>query len=344
MRIAVDAMGGDFAPAAIVEGAVRAARELDQVTRIFLVGNETAVREELKRHGATPDKIEVRHCTEVVEMGESPATAVRRKRDSSINRATDLVREGQADALFSAGSTGAQVASSQLKLRTLAGVQRPAIATVFPSPTRPFVLLDAGANTDCSPLMLMQFAVMGMVYSRELLKVANPRIGLMSIGEEDAKGNATTKETFGLLEKSGLNFAGNIEGHDLFEGEIDVVVCDGFVGNVVLKTSESVAHAIGLWLKQEFKANPLRLFGALCLSGALKSLKSKLDPSQYGGAPLLGVNGVSIIGHGSSNATSVFNGIRASAEAVTHDINHLIVDALKKLESLGPAAPAPGNG
>ncbi len=331
MRIAVDAMGGDFAPAAIVEGAVRAARELGNVSKIILVGNEPAVRGELAKHGQIPPSIEVLHCTEVVDMGESPVTAVRRKRDSSINRATDLVKEGEADAIFSAGSTGAQVASSQLKLRTLEGVQRPAIATVFPSPTRPFVLLDAGANTDCTPVMLAQFAAMGMVYSREILKVANPRIGLMSIGEEDAKGNATTKETFGLLEKSGLNFAGNIEGHDLFEGEIDVVVCDGFVGNVVLKTSESVAHAIGVWLKQEFKANLLRMFGAMCLIGALKGLKGKLDPSKYGGAPLLGVNGVSIIGHGSSNATAVFNGIRTSAEAVSHDVNHHIVDAIKKL-------------
>lgn len=328
-------MGGDHAPAAIVEGAVRAARELDQVTRIFLVGNETAVRNELQRHGAVSDKIEVRHCTEVVEMGDSPAVAVRRKKDSSINRAVDLVREGSADAIFSAGSTGAQVAASQLKLRTLEGVQRPAIATVFPSPTKPFVLLDAGANTDCSPLMLLQFAVMGMAYSRVILKTTEPRIGLMSIGEEDAKGNATTKEAFGLLEASGLNFAGNIEGHDLFEGQIDVVVCDGFVGNVVLKTSESVAHAVGVWLKQEFKANPLRLFGACCLTGAIKSLKHKLDPSQYGGAPLLGVNGVSIIGHGSSSATAVFNGIRTSAEAVTQDVNHLIVDGLRKLGTLG---------
>ena len=330
MRIAVDAMGGDHAPSAIVEGAVQAARQLEHITKLFLVGDETAIKSELSKHGAPPASIEIRHCTEVIAMGETPATAVRRKRDSSINRAVDLVKDGEADAIFSAGSTGAQVASSQLKLRTLEGIDRPAIATVFPSPTRPFVLLDAGANTDCTPDMLRQFAVMGSIYSREILKVANPRVGLMSIGEEDAKGNSVTKETFSLLEKAGLNFAGNIEGHDLFEGEIDVVVCDGFVGNVVLKTSESVAHAIGVWLKQEFKANPLRIFGAICLSGALKSLKAKLDPSAYGGAPLLGVNGVSVIGHGSSNAFAVFNGIRVSAEAVKQDINHAIIAGVKK--------------
>lgn len=333
MRIAVDAMGGDYAPAALVEGSVRAARDLDAVSKLILVGDEARIKAELARHGAVSPKISIFHCTEVVGMGESPATAVRRKKDSSINRAVDLVKEGQADAIFSAGSTGAQVASSQLKLRTLEGVQRPAIATVFPSPTKPFVLLDAGANTDCTPEMLLQFAVMGMVYSREIIKASNPRIGLMSIGEEDAKGNATTKEAFGLLERSGLNFAGNIEGHDLFEGEVDVVVCDGFVGNVVLKTSESVAHAIGVWLKQEFKANPIRILGAACLSGALRSLKRRLDPSQYGGAPLLGVGGVSIIGHGSSNATAVFNGIRFSAEAVKQDINHLIVEEMARVRS-----------
>ena len=223
------------------------------------------------------------------------------------------------------------MAASQLKLRTLEGVYRPAIATVFPSPTRPFVLIDAGANTDCTPQMLVQFAVMGSVYSREILKVPNPKIGLMSVGEESAKGNAITKEAFGLLEKSGLNFVGNCEGHDLFEGQIDVVVCDGFVGNVILKTSESVAHAIGSWLKQEFKANPIRIFGSLFLVGAFKALKKKLDPKAYGGAPLLGVNGVSIIGHGSSNAFAVKNGLRASAEAVEQNINQAIVDGIKKL-------------
>jgi glycerol-3-phosphate acyltransferase PlsX len=331
MRIAVDAMGGDFAPREVVAGAVAAARALNHITKLYLVGDEVAVRAELARHGAAPSSIEIRHASETVGMDESPAVAVRKKKDSSISRSIDLIKAGEADGMFSAGNTGAAVAASQLKLRTLEGVQRPAIATVFPSPTRPFVLLDAGATTDCTPEMLTQFAVMGTVYSREILKCANPRVGLMSIGEEEAKGNEITKETFQLLENSGLNFAGNIEGHDLFEGEIDVVVCDGFVGNVVLKTSESVAHAIGQWLKQEFKANPLRIFGALCLTGAIKSLKAKLDPAAYGGAPLLGVNGVCIIGHGASSARAVSNGIRVVAEAVQQDINHLIMRGIQKL-------------
>jgi len=339
MRIAVDAMGGDNAPAALVEGALRAARELDKVTRIILVGRESVLKTELAKHGPIPEKIVIHHCTEVVEMGESPATAVRRKKDSSINVAVDLVKQGQAEGLFSAGSTGAQVAASTLKLRTLAGVQRPAIAAVFPSPTKPFVVIDAGANTDSTPTMLVEFAVMGMVYAREILGVANPRIGLMSVGEEDAKGNALTKETFTLLSASGLNFAGNIEGHDLFEGEIDVVVCDGFVGNVILKTCESLAHAIGMWLKQEFKANPFRMAAALCLKGAFADMKRKVDPAAYGGAPLLGVNGVSIIGHGSSNALAVFNGIRVASEAVSQNINHGIGDVLARVNDRRPAPP-----
>jgi glycerol-3-phosphate acyltransferase PlsX len=330
MRIAVDAMGGDHAPAEIVAGAVEAARAFSHVEKIFLVGREDAVRAELARHGDVPPAIEVRHCTEVVEMGESPATAVRRKKDSSINRAIDMVKAGEAQAIFSAGSTGAQVAASQLKLRTLQGVERPAIATVFPSPIKPFVLLDAGANTDCTAAMLLQFAIMGAVYSREILGRASPRVALMSVGEEDAKGNAVTKEAFALLSKSGLNFAGNCEGHDLFEGELDVIVCDGFVGNVVLKTSESVAHAIGMWLKQSIRQNPLRMAGALLMKGVFKDLKRELDPAVYGGAPLLGVNGVSIIGHGSSKAYAVRNGLRASVEAVRHDINHLIEDEIRK--------------
>ncbi len=333
MRIAVDAMGGDFAPREIVAGAVRAARTLTNIKTLFLVGNQQAIEAELAKHGPTPSNIAVRHASEVVGMDESPAIAVRRKKDSSIARSVELVKTGEADAVFSAGSTGAAVASSQLRLRTLEGVTRPGIATVFPSPTKPFVLIDAGATTDCSPDILLQFAAMGTVYSRHILGVDKPKVGLMSIGEEDAKGNETTKETFGLLEKSHLNFAGNIEGHDLFEGDIDVVVCDGFVGNVILKTSESVGHAISTWLKSEFTANPIRILGALLLRGALKSFKRKIDPETYGGAPLLGVNGICYIGHGSSSSVAAFNGIRSATEALRHDINHLIVEEIKRLHA-----------
>ena len=334
MRIAVDAMGGDYAPAAIIDGAVRAARELAQVDKVILVGDEAVVRAELAKHGETPARIAIHHCTEVIGMNESPVTAVRRKKDSSINRAVDLVKNGEADGLFSAGSTGAQVAASQLKLRNLEGIERPVIAAIMPSPTKPFVLVDGGANPDCTARMLLQFAVMGEVYAREILgSGARPTVGLMSNGEEDEKGNALTKETFPLLKASGLNFVGNIEGHDLFGGEVDVVVCDGFVGNVILKTVENVAHAMKSWMKQAFTATPLRKLGALCLVGAVKEMKQETDPAQYGGMPLLGVNGVSIIGHGGSSALAVYNGIRVAAESVTHDINHLIVAGVKKAES-----------
>ncbi len=333
MRIAVDAMGGDYAPREIVAGAVQAAQEIAGVEAMFLVGHEKQINEELgKLKQQVPGTVKIVHASQVVEMDESPASAVRRKKDSSIARACDLVKNGEADALFSAGSTGAAVASCQLKWRTLEGVQRPGIATVFPSPTKPFLLIDAGATPDATPEILRQFAVMGSVYSREILGVASPKVGLMSIGEEDAKGNEITKETFRLLEKSHLNFSGNIEGHDLFEGEIDVVVCDGFVGNVILKTAESVGHAMSTWIKQEFTKNAFRIAGALLLRGALKAFKKKVNPETYGGAPLLGVNGICTIGHGSSSAYAALNGIRAAAEAVKQDINHIIVEEVKRLE------------
>ncbi|HMP73841.1 MAG TPA: phosphate acyltransferase PlsX [Kiritimatiellia bacterium] len=335
MRIAVDAMGGDYAPREIVAGAYQAVQKLPTIEALILVGDETAIKAELDKQGPASPKISIVHCTQVVGMDESPAVAVRRKKDSSISRSVDLVKSGEADAVFSAGNTGAAVAASQIKLRTLEGIQRPAIATVFPSPTKPFVLLDAGATTDCTPEILAQFAVMGSIYSREILHVAEPKVGLMSIGEEDAKGNETTKETFGRLQRSHLNFMGNIEGHDLFEGDVDVVVCDGFVGNVVLKTSESVGHAISTWIKQEFTRNPFRIIGTLFLRGALRALKRKINPEAYGGAPLLGVNGVVSIGHGSSSAFAVFNGIRSVCESVDHHINHLIVDEIKKLGAAG---------
>jgi glycerol-3-phosphate acyltransferase PlsX len=333
MRIAVDAMGGDFAPREIVNGALEAASSVSGLTKLVLVGEPKAVQAELDTHGNVPGLIEVYPASEVVGMDETPVAAIRRKKDSSISRAVDLLKAGDVDAVFSAGNTGAAVAAMKLKMRTLQGVERPAIATVMPTPVKPFVLIDAGANTDCSPRMLYQFAVMGAMYSREILGVSNPEIGLLSIGGEEAKGNETTKEAFRLLEKSDFRFLGNVEGHDLFEGRADVVVCDGFVGNVVLKTSESVAHAIGRWLKEELTRNPIRILGALLCRGGIKSLMRRADPAAYGGAPLLGANGVCIIGHGSSSSFAVKNGIRVATEAVQQDINHLITDSLETVES-----------
>jgi len=324
-------MGGDFAPREIVAGTIKAAREYPSIEKLYLVGDENAIQHELEKAKDVPSTIEIRHASEVVGMEEAPAVAIRRKKDSSIGRAVDLVKAGEADAVFSAGNTGAAVAATTLKLRTLEGVQRPAIACVMPTPIKPYVLLDAGATTDCNPAMLVQFAVMGSVYSQEILGQRKPLIGLLSVGTEDSKGNETTKETFRLLEKSTLNFHGNVEGHDLFEGQMDVILCDGFVGNVVLKTSESVAHAIGRWLKEEFTRNPIRVLGALLLKPAIAAIKKRSDPSMYGGAPLLGVNGICIIGHGVSNANAVCNGIRVAKESVDHQLNHRIIEGIKRL-------------
>jgi glycerol-3-phosphate acyltransferase PlsX len=331
MRIAVDAMGGDHAPHEIVKGAVEAARRLTGIERLYLVGREEAVRAELAKHGKIPPVIEVRNAGEVIAMNEAPALAVRRKKDASISRAIDLVRDGEADAVVSAGNTGALVASATLKLRTLEGVERPAIAVVMPTRLKPFVLIDVGANLDCPPLQLLQFAVMGQIYSREILGQANPVVGLLSIGGEDNKGNELTRETFQLLKATSLNFRGNVEGHGLFDGDIDVVVCDGFTGNVVLKSSESVAKVIGQWMKEEFKRNPVRILGALLLRGAFKAMKQKMDPDVYGGAPLLGVNGVCIKAHGSSKAKAVFHAVRVAGESIGHHVTHHIVDEIRKL-------------
>ncbi len=334
MRISIDAMGGDYAPQEIVAGTLQAAEKLQGLEKLFLVGDETAIKAELaKSKKPVPKCIEIVHCTEVVGMGESPATAIRRKKDSSISRAVELVKDGRADAIFSAGNTGAAVAAATLKLRTLKGVDRPVIAAIMPTPIDPFVLLDAGANPDSTPEMMQQYAVMGTIYSREILGVSNPSVGLVSIGEEEAKGNETTKKTFRLLGQSHLNFIGNVEGRDLFEGKVNVAVCDGFVGNVILKTSEAVAKMISSWLKTMFKQNIFRILGYLFSRGVFKEMKSHADPASHGGAPLLGANGVVIIGHGSSSAFATYNGIRVAAEAIDHDLNHLIEAELQRITS-----------
>ena len=324
-------MGGDFAPREIVAGAVRAARELDGLRRIFLVGREDDIRAALPG-GPLPAGVEIVPASQVIGMGETPAVAVRRKRDASISRAVDLVKAGEADAVYSAGNTGAAVAATTLKLRALPGVDRPAIATVLPSIRGPFVLIDAGANPQCSPRMLAQFAAMGMVYAREILKVPGPRVGLLSIGGEESKGNDVTRETLRLLKRTSLRFEGNVEGHDLYAGKVHVVVCDGFVGNVVLKTSESAAHFIGQMLREELTRTPWRALGAWLARPALEAVRRRGDAADYGGAPLLGVNGVCIIGHGSSSARAAYNAVRVAGEAVAHRINHLITEEVARVE------------
>jgi len=341
MRIAVDAMGGDFAPREIVRGAVEAIRSMPQDLAITLVGDEPAIQAELAALGeSVSSRLSIVHTTQVIGMCEPPAQAVRTKRDSSIYRGMEMVKRREADAFLSAGSTGAMVAAAIFVLRRAPGVRRPAIGTVLPTTGRPVLVLDAGANTDCNEDELEQFAVMGSLYSQAILEQPSPVVGLLSIGGEDLKGNDVTKRTLERLRQNpALSFRGNVEGHDLFEGKTDVVVCDGFVGNVLLKTVESTARAIAHWMKHEFTANPLRLLGALCLRGAVRSMKQRMDPELYGGAPLLGVNGTVIITHGASSHKAIYHAIRVSAESVRNRVTQKISE---QLEALTHVAQPPG--
>jgi phosphate acyltransferase len=329
MRIAVDAMGGDYAPVAVVEGAVQALRKYDDIQELFLVGDEPTVRAECGRLGRPDPRITFVHSTQIVTMSDSAVEGVRRKKDSSVSRAVDLVKEGKAQAIVSAGHTGAAVAATTIKLRMLEGIDRPGIATVMPTEKNLFVLIDAGANIDARPVELLQYGIMGSLYSQHVLGFKNPRVGLMSIGEEDLKGNDLTKETFKLLERSNLNFVGNVEGHDVFEGKVEVIVCDGFVGNVVLKTAESLAHALFRWLKTEVTRNPIRIAGGMLLQNAFRSIRRKTDYAEYGGAPLLGINGVCIIGHGTSSPKAVCNAIRVARESINNQLTNHIVEQVR---------------
>lgn len=325
MKIAVDAMGGDFAPGEIVKGALLAAREYKQA--IILVGDEEKVRAELG-NSDPGELISIVHAPEVIEMGEHPALAVRRKKDSSIVRATQLVKEGEASALVSAGSTGAAMASALLGLGRIKGIDRPAIAGVLPSEKGFTVLLDVGANVDCKPQNLLQFSVMGYLYAKRVLGVANPRVGLLSNGEEETKGNELTLAAYPLLQSAGINFVGNVEGRDIFRGTVDVVVCDGFIGNIVLKSAEGIAGSLYKTLKEEINRSWMAKIGIVMAIKALMRFKKRIDYAEYGGAPLLGVNGVSIICHGSSTAMAVKNGVRVAMESVDNHLVEAIVDSI----------------
>ncbi|HHY61256.1 MAG TPA: phosphate acyltransferase PlsX [Clostridia bacterium] len=315
MRIAVDAMGGDYAPLEIVKGAVAAAQTYPDTT-IILVGREEEVARELAQYPRLPN-IEVVHAPDVVAMDEQPALALRRKKGTtSIGVATELVKQGEAEALVSAGSTGAQMAAALLILGRIRGIQRPAITTLYPSLNKPTVLLDVGANTDVEAETLLQFAVMGSIYAEKILGRPNPSVGLLNIGTEPNKGNDQAKAAFNLLSQSFLNFAGNVEARDLPQGVVDVLVCDGFVGNVVLKLSEGLATTIFQLLKQELTAGLRAKMGAALVAPGLKKLKNMLDYAEYGGAPLLGVKGVSIICHGSSKARAITNAIKVAKDCV----------------------------
>jgi glycerol-3-phosphate acyltransferase PlsX len=332
MKIAVDAMGGDNAPHAVVEGAVQAAREFG--VGIILVGIAESIEAELGKHsGIASLPLEIQNATEVVDMLDSPATVFRRKKNSSIRVANELVKSGEAVAVISAGHTGAAMTTSLFVLGKLGGIERPAIATFMPNVTGTAIVLDVGANVDCKPLHLVQFGVMGTVYAKNLLKIPNPRVGLLSIGEEETKGNELTKEAFKLLTETSINFIGNVEGRDVMSGKADVIVCDGFIGNVVLKVSESVADAIGIMLRENIGDNIMRKLGYLLMRPAFRALKQRVDYAEYGGAPLIGIDGISIISHGRSSERAIKNAIRVAAELARSDVNrHIREDIEKNME------------
>jgi len=333
--IALDAMGSDRRPKPEIEGAIQAARHYD--VRVLLVGPETSIRAELERHpGAAGLPIAIVHAGEIIDMDDNPVQAVRAKRDSSMRVGLRLVREGHAVAFITAGNTGAAMATAKMVLGAIPGVDRPALAAVFPTVQGTVAtLLDVGANVNCKPHNLEQFAVMGDVYFRTMFGTRRPRVGLLSIGEEDSKGNELTREAFQLLKHLPLNFVGNVEGRDLYNGHVDVVVADGFVGNVALKISEGVANLVRYTLKESLRATITRQVGYLLSRSAFADFKKRLDHTEYGGAPLLGVKGICFITHGSSNANAIKNAIRVAAEFAERGINGKIE---KELAGIRPAA------
>jgi glycerol-3-phosphate acyltransferase PlsX len=339
MKIALDAMGGDHGPSVLVEGAVLALREYAHIERLHLVGDSAQIQHELNRLQYADPRIAIVHCTQVVAMTDAATDAIRKKRDSSISRSVELVKEGAADAVVSAGHTGAAVAAAHIKLRTLEGIERPAIGAIIPTETNYFVLIDAGANTSPTPKQLVQNAIMGAAFSQYVLGYPKPSIGLMSIGTEDEKGNDFTRQTFDLLKNSGLHFRGNVEGHDLFENPVEVVVCDGFLGNILLKTMEATAHAIFHWLKSELMRSPIRKAGAWLAKDAFRAIKKKTNPEEYGGMPLLGINGSCIIAHGGSSAIAIKNAIRAGAESVSNQVNPHILEEVARYNALTQHSP-----
>jgi glycerol-3-phosphate acyltransferase PlsX len=347
MRIAVDVMGGDHGCGVVIEGAKRALQAERRITALYLVGNRAEIHAALPQRGFRDHRVRVVHASEVLTMEDKPATALRKKKDCSIARAVELVRDGKADAVISLGNTGGIFAAATFKLGRIPGVDRGGIATVIPAPDHAFVLLDAGANIECKPMHLAHYAIMGSIYAREVLSYANPRVGILSIGTEEGKGNELTLEAFKLCKQLDLNFIGNVEGHDLFLDHVDVVVCDGFVGNVVLKTCEGLAMALFAMLRRELTANPRRQLGALLAQNAFRNIKRRVDPEGYGGAPLLGFNGVVMKAHGSARERAIANAIHVTTETIQHHVNQVIAEEiaranerLRAAETLVPT-PAP---
>lgn len=327
MRVAVDAMGGDNAPSIEVEGAVAAAREFN--ISITLVGDTERLRQELARHNVQGLDISIHHASEVVGMHDAASDAVRRKKDSSIRVAFELVKSGEADAVVSAGNSGATMAAGMFVLKRLKGIERPAIAQIFPTLRGRTLVLDVGGNVDCKPAHLVQFAIMGEVYARHVMGVEQPRIGLLSNGEEDSKGNELTRETNAILKTISFDYEGYVEGRDIFNGVVEVVVCDGFVGNVVLKLSEGLAEAVGKMLKDEIKQSLLSKLGYLFSRKAFNNFKRKVDYAEYGGAPLLGINGVAMICHGGSNVKAIKNAIHFAHDYAQKGVNQRLAEKVE---------------
>jgi len=344
MKIALDAMGGDHAPQVTVEGAIETLKEHPDI-EIILVGDTSRIEKELQGKKRFPkDRLHLRHASEVISMDESPSYALRRKKDSSIKRAIELHKAGEAQAVVSAGHSGVAMALALFILGKVPGVDRPAIAASLPTLKKPFVLIDAGANVDCKPSNILEFAYMGTAYFRAVFGIENPRVALLSIGEEDTKGNELTKEAFKLLKASGLNFKGNIEGKDLFIGDADVIVCDGFIGNVVLKLSEGLAEVIMKMLKREISDISTGRIAYLLMKPALRRFKKKTDYAEYGGAPLLGINGTCIISHGRSSAKAIKNALLVAYNLAKTGLHRTISEELSKLkETISPDLIVPAS-
>ncbi|NQU17150.1 MAG: phosphate acyltransferase PlsX [Candidatus Saganbacteria bacterium] len=327
MKIALDAMGGDSAPEAPVKGACLAAEKFSDI-EIVLVGDEEKLNLLLKKQKNCSSRVSIMHASQSIGMNEAPVQAVKEKKNASINVALDLARAKMVDAVVTAGNTGAFMASALFRLGRIKGVERPAIATIFPSNRGPITLLDMGANIDNSPNQLKQFGEMGSLYSEHILHVNNPKVGLLNIGEEKEKGNALTKAAWDLLKKSKINFSGNVESKEIMNGKVDVVVCDGFVGNLILKFAESLSRKIVDLLREEIKKSFLTKMGAMLLFPAFKALKKIVDYDEFGGAPLLGLNGICIKAHGRSNEKALMNAIRVAKESVQADL----VSCIRKFE------------
>jgi len=332
VKIALDAMGGDQGPELLIDGALRALRRRKELS-IILLGPENLLKERIAQcadSGNVAGRLLIEHAPETITMEESPVEAIRKKKDSTIMRGFDLVKSGQADAMVSAGHSGATMAAAIRKLGRLEGVSRPGIASLFPTRKSPVMLMDIGANVDCRPQHLFQFAVMASSCCALLQNRKSPRVGLLSIGSEPGKGNALIKETHELLRQSNLNFVGNVEGRDVYGGELDVVVCDGFVGNISLKISEGLAEAAMQMLKDEIMKSLQAKIGYLLIRKAFTAFRKRVDYAEYGGAPLLGINGIGIICHGSSSSVAICNAIGEAAKLVENKVNDSIVQSLRQ--------------